>query len=77
VKTGYWPLFRFNPMKEQGQRFVLDSKEPSVALDEFMYHENRFATIKNNDPARAIEFLAQANDGIKQRWDRIQALKAL
>ncbi len=77
VKTGYWPLFRFNPMKEQGQRFVLDSKEPSVALDEFMYHENRFATIKNNDPARATEFLAQANDGIKQRWDRIQALKAL
>jgi pyruvate-ferredoxin/flavodoxin oxidoreductase len=77
VKTGYWPLFRFNPMKEQGQRFVLDSKEPTIALDEFMYHENRFATIKNNDPARAIEFLAQANDGIKQRWDRIQALKAL
>ncbi|MGG9964130.1 pyruvate:ferredoxin (flavodoxin) oxidoreductase [Ferruginibacter sp. SUN106] len=77
VKTGYWPLFRFNPMKEQGKRFVLDSKDPSVALDEFMYHENRFATIKNNDPERATEFLAQANEGIKQRWERIQALKAL
>lgn len=77
VKTGYWPLFRYNPLKEQGQRFVLDSKDPSVPLDEFLYHENRFATIKNNNPERATEFLALANDGMKQRWDRIQALKSL
>lgn len=77
VKTGYWPLFRYNPMKEQGQRFVLDSKEPSLPLDEFLYNENRFATIKNNDPVRATEFLSLANEGMKQRWQRIQALKAL
>jgi pyruvate-ferredoxin/flavodoxin oxidoreductase len=77
VKTGYWPLFRFNPLKEQGQRFVLDSKEPSVPLDEFLYHENRFATIKNNDPEKATEFLAMANNGMKLRWERIQALKDL
>ena len=77
VKSGYWPLFRYNPLKEQGQRFVLDSKEPSVPLDEFMYNENRFATIKNNYPEKSIEFLALAKEGIKQRWQRIQALKAL
>jgi pyruvate-ferredoxin/flavodoxin oxidoreductase len=64
-------------MKEQGQRFVLDSKEPSLPLDEFLYNENRFATIKNNDPVRATEFLSLANEGMKQRWQRIQALKAL
>src|SRR4030095_5819758 len=77
VKTGYWPLFRYNPTKDKGQRFVLDSKDPSVPLDEFMYNENRFATIKNNYPEKSIEFLALANEGIKQRWERIQALKAL
>ncbi|MCK9404126.1 MAG: pyruvate:ferredoxin (flavodoxin) oxidoreductase [Chitinophagaceae bacterium] len=77
VKTGYWPLFRYNPLKEQGQRFVLDSKDPSVPLEEFMYHENRFATIKNNDPERATAFLAMANEGLRQRWDRLQALKSL
>ena len=77
VKSGYWPLFRYNPLKEQGQRFVLDSKDPSVPLDEFMYNENRFATIKNNYPEKSIEFLALANEGIKQRWQRIQALRAL
>jgi pyruvate-ferredoxin/flavodoxin oxidoreductase len=77
VNSGYWPLFRFNPLKEQGKRFVLDSKEPSVSLEEFMYHENRFATIKSSAPEKAGEFLAMANEGVRHRWERIQALKAL
>ena len=77
VKTGYWPLFRFNPLKEQGQRFILDSKTPSVNLDEFLYQENRFTTIKNNFPEKATEFLALANDGLRQRWERIEAMKLL
>ncbi len=77
VKSGYWPLFRYNPMKEQGNRFVLDSKDPSIPLDEFLYHENRFATIKNNYPEKAVEFLSMANEGMKHRWERLQALKAL
>ena len=77
VKTGYWPLFRFNPLKEKGQRFILDSKNPSVPLDEFLYHENRFATIKNNFPEKATEFLALANEGVQKRWERIEALKNL
>ncbi|MDE3251685.1 MAG: pyruvate:ferredoxin (flavodoxin) oxidoreductase [Bacteroidota bacterium] len=77
VKTGYWPLFRFNPLKEQGSRFVMDSKDPSLPLDEFLYHENRFATIKNNNPEKAVEFLALANNSMQNRWERLQALKAL
>jgi pyruvate-ferredoxin/flavodoxin oxidoreductase len=77
VNSGYWPLFRYNPLKEQGKRFVLDSKDPSVPLEEFMYHENRFATIKNNFPDKALEFLDMANEGVRKRWERIQALKAL
>lgn len=77
VKTGYWPLFRYNPTKEKGQRFSLDSKAPSVALNEFLYQENRFATIKNNFPEKATEFLAMANNGVQRRWETIEALKAL
>jgi pyruvate-ferredoxin/flavodoxin oxidoreductase len=77
VKCGYWPLFRYNPLKEKGQRFVLDSKEPSIPMEEFLYHENRFATIKNNYPDKAVEFLNMANDGMQKRWERIEALKNL
>ena len=77
VKSGYWPLFRYNPLKEKGQRFVMDSKDPSIPLDEFMYNENRFSTIKNNFPEKASEFLDMANDGMRQRWERLQAFKVL
>ncbi|MDB5232201.1 MAG: ferredoxin (flavodoxin) oxidoreductase [Chitinophagaceae bacterium] len=77
VKSGYWPLFRYNPLKEKGQRFVLDSKEPSIPLDDFLYNENRFATIKNNFPEKATEFLAMANEAMQRRWEKIEALKSL
>jgi pyruvate-ferredoxin/flavodoxin oxidoreductase len=77
VNTGYWPLFRYNPIKEKGQRFSIDCKPPSVQLSEFLYHENRFATIKDNSPERAEEFLVMANEGVKQHWERLEALRAL
>ncbi|HEU4902859.1 MAG TPA: hypothetical protein VFT06_08705, partial [Flavisolibacter sp.] len=77
VNSGYWPLFRFNPLKEKGQRFTIDSKTPAVALEEFMYQENRFATIKNNFPEKGAEFLDLANEMVKSKWDRLQVLKEL
>jgi len=77
VNTGYWPIFRYNPNNEKGKRFSLDCKNPTVPVEEFLYHENRFATIKNNYPDRAHEFLNLANEGIRQRWERIEALKVL
>ena len=77
VKSGYWPLFHYNPMKEKGQRFVIDSKEPSMALSEFMYHENRFKVIKAKNPELAEEFLHQAETARQTKWDRLVTLKGL
>jgi pyruvate-ferredoxin/flavodoxin oxidoreductase len=77
VQSGYWPLFRFNPLKEKGQRFMIDSKDPSIPLNDFLYNENRFATIRNQYPEKGEAFLAQANDGMHLHWERIQALRAL
>jgi pyruvate-ferredoxin/flavodoxin oxidoreductase len=77
VKSGYWPLFRFNPMNEKGKRFMLDSKEPSLPMEDFMYNENRFATIKNNYPEKAHEFLDLANSGMHTRWEKLLSFKDL
>ena len=77
VKSGYWPIFRFNPHNEKGKRFSLDCKDPSVDVEEFMYHENRFKTIKTAYPEVGAHFLDQAHDGIKLHWERINALKNL
>ena len=77
VNAGYWPLFRYNPLKEKGNRFTLDSKEPTIPLSEFMYHENRFDLIKTKDPKLAELFLHEAEAGIKERLERLNILKAL
>ncbi len=77
VKTGYWPLFRYNPSKEKGQRFTIDSKEPSVTLDNFLYHENRFTIVKNSSPEKAQEVLDAAKAAVQSRWEKIEALKTL
>lgn len=77
VKSGYWPLFRYNPLKPKGERFSLDSKEPSLALKEFLYNETRFTTITRQNPSHGEALLASAEDGLSKRWERLLALKAL
>ncbi len=77
VKSGYWPLFHYNPLKPKGERFVMDSKDPSIPLSEFMYHENRFKVIKSKNPELAEEFLLEAEAQKELRWDRLRTLKQL
>jgi pyruvate-ferredoxin/flavodoxin oxidoreductase len=77
VKSGYWPLFHYNPLKPQGQRFVIDSKDPALPLSDFMYQENRFKVIKAKNPELAAEFLEQAEAAKSERWHRLSTLKAL
>jgi pyruvate-ferredoxin/flavodoxin oxidoreductase len=77
VKSGYWPLFHYNPLKPKGERFVIDSKEPSIPLSEFMYHENRFNVIKAKDPELAQEFLEAAEHAKTSKWERLVTLKGL
>jgi pyruvate-ferredoxin/flavodoxin oxidoreductase len=77
VKSGYWPLFHYNPLKEEGQRFMIDSKDPSMPLKEFMYHENRFKVIQAKNPELAEEFLETAEAQKATRWHRLHTLKGL
>ncbi|GBU26765.1 pyruvate-flavodoxin oxidoreductase [Treponema sp. R8-4-B8] len=62
VTCGLWPLYRYDPrLKEQGKNpFQLDSKEPTYNLEDFMYKEVRFKSLKAADPARADMLLAKA-----------------
>jgi pyruvate-ferredoxin/flavodoxin oxidoreductase len=77
VKSGYWPLFHYNPLKPKGERFVVDSKEPTMPLGEFMYHENRFNVIKAKDPEKAEVFLHEAEALRNGKWEKLQTLKGL
>jgi pyruvate-ferredoxin/flavodoxin oxidoreductase len=52
VDSGYWPLYRFNPMlaKEGKNPFTLDSKEPDGSIDAFLEGEVRYASLKKTFP---------------------------
>jgi pyruvate-ferredoxin/flavodoxin oxidoreductase len=70
-------LFHYNPLKPEGQRFVIDSKDPSIPLQEFMYHENRFKVIQANNPELAQQFLETAEAQKATKWHRMHTLKGL
>ena len=60
VKSGHWPLARFNPaLIEEGKSpLQLDSKPPSIPYSEYAMGEIRWRTLKGSDPKRA-EYLGE------------------
>jgi pyruvate-ferredoxin/flavodoxin oxidoreductase len=62
VTSGLWPLYRYDPrLKDDGKNpFQLDSKEPDYKLEDFMYKEVRFKSLKAANPDRADTLLAKA-----------------
>ena len=70
VETGYFPLFRYNPMlaREGKNPFKLDSKAPKQPLRDFTSLETRFNMLAKTYPERAKTLEALAIEDIKSRW---------
>ncbi|MCF8008107.1 MAG: 4Fe-4S binding protein, partial [Methylovulum sp.] len=70
VKSGHWPLFRFDPNKrKQGKNPMhLDSAEPSIPYRDFVMTETRFSMLWQTHPEQAERFLVQAQQDVKQRY---------
>lgn len=49
VESGYWELFRFDPRKKDlgANPLQIDSRAPSLQINEFLSTENRFKTLNN------------------------------
>ena len=79
VKSGHWPLFRFNPNRiKQGKNpMQLDSPEPSVPYREFVMSETRFSMLWQSQPDDAEAFLAQAQQDVKNRYRYYKQLSEL
>jgi pyruvate-ferredoxin/flavodoxin oxidoreductase len=77
VKSGYWPLFRFNPLAEKGKNFMLDSAEPSIPLTDYIYNESRYTRVIKQNKELAGKLLIQANEDVKSKWNRIHAMMHL
>jgi pyruvate-ferredoxin/flavodoxin oxidoreductase len=70
VKSGMWPLFRYNPeLTAQGQNpFKLESKAPEIDIADYMYNEIRFRSLKQMDPKRAEELLNKSRQVVKEKY---------
>src|SRR4029453_11983446 len=77
VKSGYWPLYRFQPRKNEGQPFKLDSKVPSMGVRDFVASETRFAILERTNPARARELSDLLQGDIDERWRYYEQLAAM
>jgi pyruvate-ferredoxin/flavodoxin oxidoreductase len=79
VACGDWILARYNPdlLKEKKNPLQLDSKEPSLSLEEYMYNENRFKALKTTYPDRAADLLAQAQKEVIRRYKTYAHMAAM
>lgn len=78
VKSGYWPLFRFDPrLGLQGKNpFQLDSKAPDGSIEEFLMGQNRFAVLDRAFPEEARKLRKQVAFEINVRWKELERLAA-
>jgi pyruvate-ferredoxin/flavodoxin oxidoreductase len=70
VECGYWPLYRYNPLlAEEGKNpFILDSKEPTGSVKDFLMSEVRYSSLTRTFPKNAEKLFAEAEEDIKERY---------
>jgi pyruvate-ferredoxin/flavodoxin oxidoreductase len=76
VDSGYWPLYRYNPrlVAENKNPFQLDSADPKIALQDYIYSEGRYRMLQQSDPAVAKFLLGQAQRAVARRWQQYKQL---
>jgi pyruvate-ferredoxin/flavodoxin oxidoreductase len=77
VQSGYWQLYRYNPMLEaEGKNpFTLDSKEPAWdKFQDFLHSEVRYTSLIKTFPDQAKELFAAAEENAKWRYQSYQRL---
>ncbi len=79
VNCGHWILCRFNPqLKEQGKNpLQLDSKAPTIDIEEYVYGENRYRTLRQSKPEKAAELLKLARSDAAGRYALMEQLAKL
>lgn len=79
VQSGHWPLYRYNPaLADEGKNpLVLDSKAPSIPVDEYAYNETRYRMLLQSDEQRAEALMRSARSDAAKRWQLYQQMAAI
>ncbi|KMQ52642.1 pyruvate:ferredoxin oxidoreductase [Chitinispirillum alkaliphilum] len=76
VESGHWPLFRYNPdLSAQGKNpFILDSKEPSIPISDYVYNENRYKILQRANPELSKAFIDEAQKNVTAKYKMLKQL---
>jgi pyruvate-ferredoxin/flavodoxin oxidoreductase len=76
VDSGYWPLYRYVPAlaAETGMPFQLDSGNPKIPLQDYIYTEGRYRMLQQSNPEMAKSLLQQAQAAVNRRWQEYKQL---
>ncbi len=76
VKSGLWPIYRYNPdLAAQGQNpLTVDAKEPTVSLEEYAYNETRYRMLLQSNEERAEKLMVNAKRDAASRWTLYQQM---
>lgn len=72
VDSGYWPLYRFNPglCLEGKNPFQLDSRKIKASILDLIKKENRFGSLRRQNPKLAQELELKLQEWSNQRFNR-------
>jgi pyruvate-ferredoxin/flavodoxin oxidoreductase len=70
VLSGIWPIYRYNPdlIKLGKNPLTIDSKDPTVPVQEYAYNETRYRMLLQSDEQRAEKLMNLAKDDVTKRW---------
>lgn len=76
VDTGYWLLYRYNPLQaEEGKNpLSLDSREPKLDYQDFLNNEVRYRTLVQQFPEQAKILFERAAQEAKERYQLYKKL---
>ena len=70
VKSGYWPLYRYNPLlRQQGKNpLIFESKEPDGSLQQYLSGEVRYSALEKINPEASRELRSMLERDVMERF---------
>ena len=79
VQSGIWPIYRYNPdLTTMGKNpFIIDSKNPTIPVQEYAYNETRYRMLLQSDEQRADKLMNEARSDVAKRWELYKQMAEL
>ena len=79
VTSGAYPVYRYDPrLVDEGKNpLMLDAKDPTTRLEDYVYNETRYRMLLQSNEERAEKLLDLAKQDNKSRWTLFQQMAAM